>query len=261
MSNFLSKKGFFTTGGGGLSPDGTVPLTAPWTTKYRLLFPDGTAAAPSMAFESHPTWGFFWDSSWGRIVFQAGDYAGFTVAGGVIQSSYMECSYLMAGLEVNIAAKSITAGAGTGLTVNHTGTVNRQVYKVTVDYTGFSAAALTADHTIATLPAKTKIVGFYADTTVPFTGGGVSAASLIVGKTAGGVEYIATHDVLSGAIMRGLVDADMGTELVANALIQGGAVMNWTGTTTVIARLTTVTDTTDHLAAGSVTFFIVTERY
>jgi hypothetical protein len=162
---------------------------------------------------------------------------------------------------IGLKQRQITAGAGTGLTVSDAGSLNRQVYKVTVDYTGFSAAALTADHTIATLPAKTKIVGFYADTTTPFTGGTVSAASLIVGKTAGGVEYIATHDVLSAAIMRGLADADMGTELVAAALIQGGAVMNWTGTTTVIARLTTVTANTNALTAGSTTFYIVTERF
>jgi hypothetical protein len=159
------------------------------------------------------------------------------------------------------AATAITSGSGTGLTIISVGNFLRQVYKVTVTYAGFSAAALTADHTIATLPAKTKIVGFYADTTVPFTGGGVTAASLTVGKSAGGVEYIATHDVLSAAITRGLADADMGTELVAAALIQGGAVVNWTGTTTVSARLTTVTANTNALTAGSVTFYIVTERF
>lgn len=156
---------------------------------------------------------------------------------------------------------AITAGTGTGLTVNSTGNLNRQVYKVTVTYAGFSAAALTADHTIATLPAKTKIVGFYADTTVSFTGGTVSAATLTVGKSAGGVEYIAIHDVKSAAITKGLVDADMGTELTRAAAIQGGAVVNWTGTTTVSARITTVTANTDQLAAGSTTFYIVTERY
>lgn len=162
---------------------------------------------------------------------------------------------------VENANTAITAGTGTGLTINSAGNFNRQVYKVTVTYAGFAAAALTADHTIATLPAKTKIVGFYADTTVPFTGGAVSAASLTVGKSAGGVEYIATHDVFSGAITRGLADADMGTELVAAALIQGGAVVNWTATTTVSARITTVTANTNQLTAGSVTFYIVTERY
>jgi hypothetical protein len=160
----------------------------------------------------------------------------------------------------NVSAQ-ITAGTGTGLTVNVLGNLNRQVYKVTVTYAGFSAAALTADHTIATLPAKTKIVGFYADTTTPFTGGGVTAASLTVGKSAGGVEYIATHDVLSAAITRGLADADMGTELTRAAAIQGGAIVNWIGTTTVSARLTTVTANTNALTAGSVTFYIVTERF
>jgi len=156
---------------------------------------------------------------------------------------------------------AITAGSGTGLTVNSTGNVNRQVYKVTVTYAGFSAAATTADKTIATLPAKTKIVGFYADTTAAFTGGAVSATALTVGKSAGGVEYIATHDVLSAAIVRGLADADMGTELTRAAAIQGGAIVNWAATTTVSARITTTTANTNALTAGSVTFYIVTERY
>lgn len=156
---------------------------------------------------------------------------------------------------------AITAGSGTGLIVNSTGNLNRQVYKVTVTYAGFSAAATTADKTIATLPAKTKIVGFYADTTVAFTGGAVSAASLTVGKSAGGVEYIATHDVLSAAIVRGLADADMGTELTRAAAIQGGAVVDWAATTTVSARITTTSANTNALTAGSITFYIVTERY
>jgi hypothetical protein len=162
---------------------------------------------------------------------------------------------------VGVNGQTITAGAGTGLTVNSTGHFTRQIYKVTVTYDGFAAAALTADHTIATLPAKTKIVGFYADTTVPFTGGGVTAAALTVGKSAGGVEYIATHDVLSGAVTKGLADADMGTELTRAAAIQGGAVVNWAATTPVSARLTTVTANTDQLTAGSCTFYIVTEIY
>jgi hypothetical protein len=171
-----------------------------------------------------------------------------------------QLSRTAAGL-VGVNGQTITAGAGTGLTVNSTGHFTRQIYKVTVTYDGFAAAALTADHTIATLPAKTKIVGFYADTTVPFTGGGVTAAALTVGKSAGGVEYIATHDVLSGAVTKGLADADMGTELTRAAAIQGGAVVNWAATTPVSARLTTVTANTDQLTAGSCTFYIVTEIY
>jgi len=155
----------------------------------------------------------------------------------------------------------ITVGSGTGLTVNVPANINRQIYKVTVTYAGFSAAALTADKVIATLPAKTKIVGFYADTTTEYTGGAVSAATLIVGKSAGGGEYIASHDVFTAATIKGLADADMGTELVAAALIQGGAVVDWTTAITIYARLTTTGANTSALTAGSTTFYIETESY
>ncbi len=158
-------------------------------------------------------------------------------------------------------SSQITAGTGTGLTVNDAGHLGKATYVVTVTYAGFSSASsLTADHTIATLPAKTRLIAVYADVTTPFTGGTVSAATLTVGKSAGGVEYLAVCDVKTGAVTKGLADADMGTEMTRAAQIQGSAIVNWTGTTTVSARITTVTDTTDHLAAGSVTFYLVTCR-
>jgi hypothetical protein len=163
--------------------------------------------------------------------------------------------------ETKWTASDITAGTGTGLTVNSAGNAVRQVYKVTVDYTGFSAAALTADHTIATLPAKTKLVAVYCDTTVPYTGGSVATATMMIGKTAGAAEYIAVHDVKSAATIKGLADADMGTELTRAAAIQGGAVVNWTTTTTVVARITTTSANTSALTAGSTTFYLITERY
>ena len=195
-------------------------------------------------------------------------YAGHVVANGNYYFSGLEPSLsrvsatqMASSGDIQSSPRLITSGTGTGLTVNDAGSLNRQVYKVTVTYAAFAAAALTGDKTIATLPAKTKIVGFYADTTTKFTGGSVSAASLTVGKSAGGVEYIATHDVFTAAIVRGLADADMGTELTRAAAIQGGALVNWTAATDVSARLTTVTANTNALTAGSVTFYIVTERY
>lgn len=167
----------------------------------------------------------------------------------------------ISGLPSRLAEQSITIGSGTGLTVNHVGFVNRQVYKVTVDYTALAAAAVTADKTIATLPAKTKVVGIYADTTTKYIGGAVTAASLVVGTTAGGAELIATHDVFAAAIMRGLVDADMGTLMTRAAAIQGGTLPSWTATNIISVRITTTTANTNALTQGSTTYYIVTERF
>jgi hypothetical protein len=155
---------------------------------------------------------------------------------------------------------TITNGTGTGLTVVTAGAFRQQIHKVTVDYTALAAAGLTADKVIAQIPAKTRLVAIYADTTVAYTGGGVTAATIIVGKSAGGGEYLASHDVLSGAVTVGLADADMGTEMTRAAAIQGSALVNWTAAIDITVRLTTVTQNTDQLTAGSTTYYIITER-
>lgn len=159
-----------------------------------------------------------------------------------------------------LAQPSITVGSGTGVTVNDTGSVRRVTYKVTVTYQALSAAATTADKTIATLPAKTRVIAIYADTTTKYIGGAVSACALIVGTTVGGAELIATHDVFTAAITRGLVDADMGSLMTRAAAIQGGTMPSFTATNIVTVRITTTTANTDQLTQGSTTYYIETEQ-
>lgn len=163
------------------------------------------------------------------------------------------------GLSVN--SERITAGSGTGVTLAKYGSVNRQIYQVTVTYAALAAAALTADKVIATLPAKTKLVGIYADTTIAYTGGTVTAATLQVGKTTGGIEYIVAHDVLTAAVTKGLADADLGTSINRASAVQGGDLPSWTATTNVSVRLTTVAGNTNALTAGSTTYYLETERF
>ena len=296
MSNYFPKKAWFGGSGGGgttlptyvngqyltndgtnlswaangmgdLLANGTVPLTADWAAgAFKITMASMQLGTSNYAyFTSDGSIGSSWRFN------STSNNNGVSMANGSFipladQSMILgQASYRWNGVfstDYNAGSRLITAGTGTGLTVDTAGALNRQVYKVTVDYTGFSSAgSLTADHTIATLPAKTKIVGFYADTTIPWVGTGVTAVALTVGKSAGGVEYIATHDVKTAAITIGLADADMGTELTRAAAIQGGAVVNWSGTTPVSARITTTTAHTDDLTAGSTTFYIVTERY
>lgn len=163
---------------------------------------------------------------------------------------------------LGITGANITAGSGSGITVNSTGNVNSQLYKVTTTYAAYSDSDTTKGIVIATLPAKTKIVGFYADTTAAYTGGAVSATTLEVGITAeGAAEILAVHDVFSGAVTKGLADADMGTAMTRAAAIQGGCLPSWTGTTAIYATIDTTTANTSALTAGSTTFYIQTERY
>lgn len=170
---------------------------------------------------------------------------------------------------------SITAGAHA--TVVNTGEIRTVVYKATVTSTTclapFAAAALTADCTVATLPAKTKIIAVYADTTAGWTCSGTCTGTkvMVLGKSAGGTEYIASNTVATSAVTRGLADAELGTELVRAARIQDGAIIAnaggvWTGTTTVTARFTSGTGNwgdaaTTFVNAGSTSFYIETVVY
>jgi hypothetical protein len=159
------------------------------------------------------------------------------------------------------SAPVLTSGTGTGLTVVNVGEVRRVVHKVTVNYTALAAAATTADKVIAVLPAKTRLVGIVAETTQNYTGGAVSAATLIVGKTTGGNEYLVSHSVFSGTPVVGNADADLGTSINRANAVQGGDLPSWTATTNISVRLTTTSANTNALTTGSTTYYLVTERY
>lgn len=154
---------------------------------------------------------------------------------------------------------AITSGSGTGLTVNETAIMRRVIHKVTVDYTAFAAAATTGDKAICVLPAKTRLLGIYGDVTTKFVGGAITAATLGLGISAGGVEVLAASDVFTAAVTLGLTDAQLGTAMTRAAAIQGGYVPSFTATTTLTARITTTTANTNALTQGSVTFYLITE--
>jgi hypothetical protein len=179
---------------------------------------------------------------------------------GIKLASTMTSAQILDNKFTNIRTTEYTNGATLSASYEY-GNTNRRLYKITTAFSAYSAAALTGDKILVVLPAKTKIVGFYADTTTKYTGGAVSAATLVVGKSAGGGEYIASHDVFTAAIVKGQADADMGTELTRVAAIQGGALVDWTTAITVYARLTTTDANTSALTAGSTTFYIETESY
>jgi hypothetical protein len=161
-------------------------------------------------------------------------------------------------------ASAITSGSGTGVTVNHTGAVIQQVYKVTTTYAAYSDSDLTKGIVIATLPAKTRLIAAYADTTVAYAGTSITAATLEIGVTAeGAAEIIATHDVFAGVTTKGLADADMGTGMTRAAQIQGAYTPSFTGTTAVYATIDATTGaatTLANLTAGSTTFYLITEK-
>jgi hypothetical protein len=163
-----------------------------------------------------------------------------------------------------LGAPAITAATGTGITVTSPGNVAQQVYKVTTVFGAYTDSDLTKGIVIATLPAKTRLVAAYADTTVAYAGTDITAATLEVGVTSeGAAEILATHNVFAGAILAGDADAEMGTTMTRAAKEQGAYMPSFTGTTAIYATIDATTGaatTLANLTAGSTTFYLITER-
>jgi hypothetical protein len=141
------------------------------------------------------------------------------------------------------------------------------VYKVTVAYTQFIAAAVTADLTIATLPAKTRLVGVYADLTTPFVCAATCTTgtlSMTAGTAAGGAQILDSFDIDAAAAVFGDTDAELGSSVDAAARVQDAFVASWSATQVVTIRLTSGTGNVGtgaatNFNAGSVTFYLITE--
>lgn len=166
-----------------------------------------------------------------------------------------------------VAAQVTPPTVVTGITVNDAGSVRRTLYKVTVNFTAFTTNAVTQDVTLATIPAKARLVAVLADLTQAFVCASVcttSTLSVTVGKTAGGAEWLASFDADAAAARFGLVDADMGTTMTRAAAINGGDMLSWTAATTAQLRMTSGTGsvgtgTATNFNAGSITFYLITE--
>lgn len=162
---------------------------------------------------------------------------------------------------------TITAGSGTGITVVNAGQLQRQVYKVTIDRTAFVCAAVTCDVTIATLPAKTILLGMYGELTTTFACTATctsSTLSMTAGTSAGTNGLLVSFDVDAATTIRGDADSELGTLLTRATAVQGG-LPSLTGANIVSIRLTSGTGnigngSATNLSQGSITFYLATER-
>jgi len=166
----------------------------------------------------------------------------------------------------------ITAGSGTGVTVNDSGSVRTLVYKVTVLSTNCIAASTTCDLTIATLPASTHLQAVYAQLVTAYacaTTCTTSTLSGALGTTAGGTELLATMDLdVASDVLFGNSDAELGTSMNAAARVARGnwffgVDFSWSTTTTVTYRITSGTGNlgtgaATNLSQGTIVFYLVT---
>ncbi len=216
--------------------------------------------AGDLDFEFHRT----------QFIIQQGNSLAFDTGGGT-GDAFIEidaANILKLGASDNLFVPDsiITAGSGTGVTVDSKGYLRRQVYKVSVTQAQWIDAALTHDLTIATLPAKTRITEIIADITEQFACTATctsSTLSMIVGVAAGDLDaYLDSFDVDAATAQFGLVDAERGVVLQG---IINGEMPSWSGTTAISARLTSGTGNlgdgaTTNLSGGDVTFYITTEE-
>jgi hypothetical protein len=146
-----------------------------------------------------------------------------------------------------------TAGSGIGITTNNSAQVVSFCHKITIAETALTAAATTQDITLWTVPAKTQITRVIAETTTGFTGGTIAAMVVTVGKSAGGVEYLASGSVFAAGVL-GDVVAEMGAGLKSATLDD---FPNFSGAGTISCRFTATGDNVVNATAGSVTFYIL----
>jgi hypothetical protein len=156
-----------------------------------------------------------------------------------------------------------SVASGLGVTVDYNGDQRISHLKVTVDHTAWIEAGLVQSLTLASIPAKARILSVIADTTAALTNG-VSTLDLEVGITGTLGGCIATHDVQAAPVTKGLLDADMGTLMTRAAAIQGGTLPSWTAATDLIATLTSGTinlgdGVATALTTGSTTFYVTIE--
>ena len=155
----------------------------------------------------------------------------------------------------------ITQASGTGITPITNGFIGRSIYKVTVTFAALAAAALTADAVVGAIPAKTRLVGIVLDCTTVFSGGTIATATMSIGKTVGGVEWMAAVNVFAAPATFGNADVDLGTAMVRAAAVQGGDLPSWSAATNVNVRLTTTVGNTNAATQGSATIYLVCEVY
>lgn len=162
------------------------------------------------------------------------------------------------GIGSGVDAPTINLNAGQ--ITNSVGRVTTVVSSVTLPAAAFTAAAATMDMTTFIVPAKTRIVGIYADVTTQFLGSGWSAATLSVGKTIGGAQYLLAFDCYTAAVIKGLADADLGAAISRANDVQGGDLPSWTGQTNINLRLTVTGGLVNGITQGSVTLYLVTQK-
>lgn len=247
----LTGAGNFATNGGNITTNGTGKLTTGGTVGV---------AASSGVLNFTTGWGLSDAAATDAILMDASTvFTADAAIAGFKHNSVVKARVHTDGGITSDPCK-LTVGVGT---VVKNGQLRRGLFKVTVPYTLFKAAATTEAVTIATLPAKVRVVGVIADTTAAYVLN-ADTFTLKVGRAGDDDGFIVSHDTSTAAVTKGLADGDLGTDINRASAIQGGYLGSWSGTTALTATLTSSATNlgdgaTTALTAGSTTYYILTE--
>lgn len=148
-------------------------------------------------------------------------------------------------------------GAPAGVTIDVMGELNATYWKVTIPVAAVQIGALTNDITIATVPARTRIVSAVLDVTTPFTGSAGTVTAKL-GTSTGGDELVLAGDVKTGTAQFGTTDAQLGAGLARATAVNGG-LWSWAGGTLKV-RFTSGSGNLSTVTAGSLSVYIGVQR-
>jgi len=175
---------------------------------------------------------------------------------------YMSGSLVAGG---NIAAGNIFPsstglgfGGATGISQNANATPTSRTFTIaeTVDRTAFVCAAVTCDVTIFTTNPRTFVQHVIVDLTQTFACASVcttSTLSFVIGKTAGGNQYLLSVDADAATGQFGVTAAQLGASLAPSTTpTEIGDLPSWTASTNIVLRMTSGTG---NIGNGTVTNF------
>jgi hypothetical protein len=140
-----------------------------------------------------------------------------------------------------------------GIAINRTSELRTVCSEFVIDFSAFTpfGAVATATVTLALINVGTHVEIVTAETTTAYAGP-AGTIQLQIGIDGGSInEYILAHDVKTSAVIKGLVDGDLGTELARSTAVQGGGFAAFSSTHYIQAKITIGTGTVNQLTQGS----------
>lgn len=238
---------------GGGSPAGMIPLNPEHFTGFVSRNSGGPGIFSTLRVNSVLNFpintGINWENGNATLIYTSLGFVTLTGSSGILGGGFQLSGSSIVG----------TAPSGTGITVNtnQTSRLLSLVHRVTIGETALTAAATTQDITIWTVAAATRIERIVAEVGTGFTGGAVSAMTVMCGPSAGSNAYLIAGSVFAAGTL-GDVAAEIGAGLTSATRAD---IPSMSGTTAISCRFTSTSDNVVNATAGSVTFYVEVQKY